>query len=139
MTAIAGGADISNPAHVVIRLVPQAPVNGATFSSYLGGLKLELVDANVGTDISDEADVSPLTLKLTRATGISAGAFVYSAEQTTISPVGSNGHGLTITAVTQDSTTSATVTLSDTLPKQVPAGIPVGAQLSPVPGMVAAP
>src|SRR5579863_97435 len=133
---------MSDTPYLVIRLVPESPVDGATFSTYLLDLKITVRDANTGQTISAEADVSPLTLTeqplgsggyLTTATqatsaptsyvaasqnnnshnygntlqfvttkGISIGALVYSADQTTIPPgvQTSTGTGLTVTEIT---------------------------------------
>ena len=35
----------SNSPYVVVRLVPESPVDGATFATYLDGLSLQLMDA----------------------------------------------------------------------------------------------
>ena len=48
---------------IVIRLVPESPVDGTTFyNTYLHDLSLEIVDANTGNTISKPAVVSPLTV-----------------------------------------------------------------------------
>ena len=52
----------TSTSYVVIRLVPEAPIDGATFSSYLNGLTLQAVDAYTGEVISDAAYGSPLTM-----------------------------------------------------------------------------
>lgn len=51
-----------NPPFVVIRLVPQAPVDGAAFAAYLDNLALRLFDANSSPPVplSDHAYSSPL-------------------------------------------------------------------------------
>ena len=48
--------------YVVIRLVPESPVDGTTFSSYLNDLSLQLVDANTGNPVTDQAFSSPLSV-----------------------------------------------------------------------------
>jgi Tc toxin complex TcA C-terminal TcB-binding domain len=52
----------SSPPYVVIRLVPESPVDGATFATYLDGLALQLIDANTLQPRSDLAYSSPLIL-----------------------------------------------------------------------------
>ena len=47
---------------VVIRLVPESPVDGTTFGTYLTDLSLQLVDANTGNYVSDQAFSSPLSV-----------------------------------------------------------------------------
>ena len=46
---------------IVIRLVAESPIDGATFSSYLSGLALQALDADTGKAISEVAYGSPLT------------------------------------------------------------------------------
>ncbi|MGD0063986.1 MAG: hypothetical protein ABSB76_11165, partial [Streptosporangiaceae bacterium] len=143
---------MNDTSYLVIRLVPDSPVDGATFSTYLNDLKITVVNAHTGQPISAEADVSPLALTewpagsggyLTTATqttsaptnyvapskdnsynygralqfattdGISVGALVYSADQTTIPPRAS----LAVTSITP-----TTVTLNGTLSDNVPVG-----------------
>lgn len=140
----------ANPSYLVIRLVPESPVDGTTFSKYLDDLMIQALDANTGNPVSDQAYFSPLNLVqwppgsgtfLTTASqmtstdtpyksaggnsydygkklvfdttdGISVGAYVSSADGTTIPQSGN-----TVTEVT-----ATTVTLQDTLPNFVPAG-----------------
>jgi Tc toxin complex TcA C-terminal TcB-binding domain/Protein of unknown function (DUF2934) len=53
----------SPSSYVVIRLVPEAPVDGATFATYLDGLQLQLLDANPpNPPLTDFAYSSPLLL-----------------------------------------------------------------------------
>ena len=48
--------------YVVVRLVPESPVSGAAFSTYLNSLTLQLLDAhNDDEPISQVAYASPLT------------------------------------------------------------------------------
>jgi RHS repeat-associated protein len=47
---------------IVIRLVPESPVDGTTFGTYLEDLSLEVLDANTGDTISGQAFSSPLTV-----------------------------------------------------------------------------
>ena len=48
---------------VVIRLVPESPVDGTTFGTYLNDLSLQLVDANnPGNFVSNQAFSSPLSV-----------------------------------------------------------------------------
>jgi hypothetical protein len=53
---------MANPPYIVIRLVPDSPVDGGTFSTYLNGLELQVLDANTGNPLSDFAYSSPLIL-----------------------------------------------------------------------------
>jgi hypothetical protein len=46
----------------VIRLVPDSPIDGTTFATYLDNLALQVQDANTGTNISDLAYASPLAV-----------------------------------------------------------------------------
>ncbi len=48
--------------YIVIRLVPESPVDGATFATYLDGLALQALDAHTGEPRSDLAYSSPLIL-----------------------------------------------------------------------------
>ena len=48
--------------YVVIRLVPESPIDGATFSTYLDNLALQVLDANTGDPLSGLAYASPLTV-----------------------------------------------------------------------------
>ncbi len=47
---------------IVIRLVPESPVDGTTFNTYLEDLSLEVLDANTSNTISGPAFSSPLTV-----------------------------------------------------------------------------
>ena len=53
---------MTNQPYIVIRLVPESPVDGATFATYLDGLTLQVLDANTLEPRSDVAYSSPLTL-----------------------------------------------------------------------------
>jgi hypothetical protein len=53
---------MANQPYIVIRLVPESPVDGATFATYLDGLTLQVLDANTLEPRSDVAYSSPLTL-----------------------------------------------------------------------------
>ena len=133
--------------YLVVRLVPEAPTDGATFSTYLEGLQLQVFDAFTGAPLSDLAYSSPLsfyqwpllsdplytvsspvsspadydtaksdygsTLNFDSTQGISVGAYVMSADQTTIP----GSAGITVAAVTAEQ-----VTLSGGLPNYVPSG-----------------
>lgn len=49
--------------YVVIRLVPESPVDGTTFGTYLNDLSLQLVDANnTSNTVSNQAFSSPLAV-----------------------------------------------------------------------------
>lgn len=48
--------------YIVIRLVPESPVDGATFATYLDGLRLQVFDAYTGQPLSDFVYSSPLVL-----------------------------------------------------------------------------
>jgi hypothetical protein len=138
--------------YLVVRLIPEAPIDGATFATYLDNLQLQVFDAYTGAPVSDLAYSSPLTLfaplflvdsapgtvssyfltavsapttqpasyvsagdygqtlKFESTSGISAGSFVFSSDQTTIPP-----SGLSVTQVTE-----TTVTLNSNLPNYVP-------------------
>jgi hypothetical protein len=48
--------------YIVIRLIPESPVDGATFATYLDGLRLQVFDAYTGDPLSDFAYSSPLVL-----------------------------------------------------------------------------
>src|SRR5215467_1387774 len=53
---------MANQSFVVIRLVPESPVDGATFSTYLDDLAIQVVDANTKTPLSGLAYASPMTV-----------------------------------------------------------------------------
>ncbi|MFZ0420270.1 MAG: neuraminidase-like domain-containing protein [Candidatus Sulfotelmatobacter sp.] len=48
--------------YLVVRLVPDAPVDGGTFSTYLDDLRLQVFDANTGNPVSDFVYSSPYVL-----------------------------------------------------------------------------
>ncbi len=48
--------------HVVIRLVPESPVDGFTFSTYPDGLALQIIDPITSDPLSDVVYALPLTL-----------------------------------------------------------------------------
>src|ERR1039458_8277637 len=50
------------PSYLVIRLVPDSPVDAATFGTYLDGLELQVLDANTLQPRSDFVYYSPLAL-----------------------------------------------------------------------------
>ena len=56
------GTPSSEPPSVVLRLLPEEPVDAATFATYLDGLALQVIDANTGHPRSDLAYSSPLIL-----------------------------------------------------------------------------
>jgi hypothetical protein len=53
---------MANPPYIVIRLVPQSPVDGGTFGADLNGLELQVLDANTLAPLSDFAYSSPLVM-----------------------------------------------------------------------------
>jgi hypothetical protein len=48
--------------YLVVRLIPEAPIDGATFATYLDNLQLQVFDAYTGAPVSDLAYSSSLTL-----------------------------------------------------------------------------
>ena len=76
---------MANP-YVVIRLVPDSPVDGATFATYLDNLTLQVLDANPPCDpISGLAYASPLTV-LQWPPGSGSGTYLsYATEATSAS------------------------------------------------------
>lgn len=77
---------MANEPYVVIRLVPESPVDGTTFSTYLDDLSLQLIDADTGMTISAQAFCSPLAVfqwppgsgqYLTVASEVTSGAPAY--------------------------------------------------------------
>jgi len=52
----------NQPPYVVVRLVPDSPIDGATFATYLDNLALQVQDAYTGAVISDVAYASPLAV-----------------------------------------------------------------------------
>jgi hypothetical protein len=54
-------AAMANQPYLVVRLVPEAPIDGATFTTYLDGLQLQVFDAYLGTPLSDLVYSSPLS------------------------------------------------------------------------------
>jgi hypothetical protein len=48
--------------YLVVRLVPESPVVGGTFSAYLDDLRLQVFDAYTGTPLSDIVYSSPYVL-----------------------------------------------------------------------------
>ena len=53
--------DMASQPYLVVRLVPEAPIDGATFITYLDGLQLQVFDAFTGTPLSDIVYSSPLS------------------------------------------------------------------------------
>jgi hypothetical protein len=47
--------------YLVVRLIPKDPINGATFTTYLDGLQLQVFDAYSGLPLSDIVYSSPLS------------------------------------------------------------------------------
>src|SRR6266567_3892356 len=81
--------------HIVIRLVPQSPVDGATFGTYLDGLALQVFDAYTQAPRSDIAYASPLILsEPPGATGNLAAVSVPTVEPT--SYISNNNYGTTL-------------------------------------------
>ena len=131
--------------YLVIRLVPDAAVDGPTFATYLDGLRLQAVDAYSGAPLSDYAYASPLAIS--QETG-GYGAVVSVLSSISTAFVAANNYGKTLTfeaadaisigsyVFTNDSAktippgsnltvvaaTATTVTLSGNLPNYVPAG-----------------
>jgi len=60
---------MANQPYLVVRLVPEAPIDGATFTTYLDGLQLQVFDAYLGTPLSDLVYSSPLAARLQRLVG----------------------------------------------------------------------
>lgn len=50
------------PSYLVIRLVPDSPVDGATFATYLEDLRLQVIDANTLLPRSGLAYSSPMIM-----------------------------------------------------------------------------
>src|SRR5215469_6956187 len=48
--------------YLVVRLVPESPVDGATFTTYLDNLQLQAFDAYTGNPVSNFVYSSPYTL-----------------------------------------------------------------------------
>ena len=136
--------------YVVIRLVPDSPVDGATFATYLDGLQLQLIDAYTGAPLSDYAYSSPLVFSESPPGSGIYGAVVSVLTSVSTAFAGSGNYGntltleatgggisvgsfifttdpnvtiptLTVVDVTGD-VTGQTVTLSGTLTNYVPAG-----------------
>src|ERR1035441_2799634 len=87
--------------YVVIRLVPESPVDGATFGTYLDELSLQILDAHTGKPLSDLAYYSPLNLfQWPRLDGYFSAVSAPSSESTTchkaVSPAKDN-YGSTLT------------------------------------------
>lgn len=84
--------------YIVARLVPESPVDGATFTTYLDGLQLQLLDAYTGAPWSDYVYFSPLILtswpSLTGGETLSVVAAPTSASTTYVS---ANDYGATLT------------------------------------------
>lgn len=140
--------------YIVIRLVPDAPIDGATFATYLNGLQLQLIDAYTGAPLSDYVYASPLlTAEQPAGYGPENGAVVSVSTATGTPYVSSGDYGSTLTfdsgstaaisvgsfvfttdtnntipdspALTVTDVTATTVTLSGTLSNYVPAGMVV--------------
>ena len=53
---------MANQPYLVVRLIPSAPIDGATFATYLDGLQLQVIDAYTGEPLSDFVYSSPLAV-----------------------------------------------------------------------------
>jgi len=53
---------MANLPYLVVRLVPDAPIDGATFTTYLENLQLQVLDAYTKAPVSDLVYSSPLSL-----------------------------------------------------------------------------
>jgi hypothetical protein len=132
---------------VVVRLVPESPVDGGTFSTYLDDLRLQVFDAYTGDPLSGFVYSSPYVL--TQAGGL-FGNWISVVSVTTSAPtpfVATNDYGKTLTfestigipegswVFSQDQktippsantqvtqVTGTTVQLNNTLSNHVPAG-----------------
>ena len=132
---------------IVVRLVPESPVDGGTFSTYLDDLRLQVFDAYSGDPLSSFVYSSPYVL--TQAGGL-FGGWISVVSITTSAPtpfVATNNYGKTLTfestdgipegswVFSEDQTTVApgagmqvtqvtgtTVQLNNTLTNHVPAG-----------------
>jgi hypothetical protein len=133
---------------IVVRLVPESPVDGGTFSTYLDDLRLQLFDAYTGAPLSGFVYSSPYVL--TQAGGIFGTNWISAVSLTTSAPaqyVSTNNYGNTLTFdstdgipegsgvfsedgttippsanLTASQVTGTTVQLSGTLTNYVPAG-----------------
>jgi hypothetical protein len=138
--------------YIVIRLVPESPVDGATFAGYLDGLALQVFDAHTLEPRSDFASFSPLTLGpgpspyISLASVPTSGSTAYDSlnqnygtvltfNTTAGIPVGSYVYTLDETTIAParnlqvTNITATTVELSDNLTTYVPAGTVVLFQL----------
>jgi hypothetical protein len=132
---------------IVVRLVPESPVDGGTFATYLDDLRLQVFDAYSGDPLSGFVYSSPYVL--TQAGGL-FGGWISVVSITTSAPtpfVSANNYGKTLTfkstdgipegswVFSEDQTTidpgsgmqvtqvsGTTVQLNNTLTKHVPAG-----------------
>ncbi len=137
---------MSTEPYVVIRLVPESPIDGATFATYLDGLTLQVLDAD-GDPVSGLAYASPLTVF---QWAIGSAAYSSSTSAITVAPptkyVSAGDYGKTLTLASTDGisvgsyigsadqttipfgtltvaeVTANTVVLSGTLSNYVPAG-----------------
>ena len=83
---------------IVVRLVPDSPVDGGTFSTYLDDLRLQVFDAYTTNPLSDFVYSSPYVL--TQAGGLFGGNWISVVSVTTSAPtpyVSSNNYGQSLT------------------------------------------
>ena len=81
-------------AYIVVRLVPEAPVDGPTFATYLDGLRLQLIDAYTGAPLSDYVYSSPLIIG-PNGTGFGAVVSVMTSDTTKFVSANNYGNQLT--------------------------------------------
>lgn len=80
--------------YIVIRLIPDSPVDGATFATYLDGLRLQVFDAYTGDPLSDFVYSSPLVL--TQWPGVSGWLSLVSITTSASTPYNGSNYGTTL-------------------------------------------
>src|ERR1700722_15207649 len=86
--------NMASQPYLVIRLVPDAPVDGPTFATYLDGLQIQAFDAYTGAPLSDYAYASPLVISQNSLGQYGA---VVSAMTSTSTPFSAGSYGATLT------------------------------------------
>jgi Tc toxin complex TcA C-terminal TcB-binding domain/Protein of unknown function (DUF2934) len=77
--------------YIVIRLIPDSPVDGATFATYLDGLRLQVFDAYTKAPLSDFVYSSPLVL--TQWPGVNGWLSLVSVTTSASTPYNGSNYG----------------------------------------------
>ena len=118
--------------YLVVRLVPDSPISGATFTSYLNGLRLQAVDAYTLAPLSDYVYASPLIVSENGFGSGQFGAVVSVSTSASTTFVATNNYGTILTFDAADGISVGAVAFTtDPSDSTKPGGpIPAGSNLT---------